>query len=431
MRAESNRALTFHSLRGRALATTPRSLLDDAVRRTVLALLGRIEQGSLAVIDGAERFALGWPGDAPLATITIRDKAAYRAMLFGGSVGAGEAYMKGHWTCDDLPSLARVLARNIKTLDAMDGGPARLGRRAAERLTATLRRNTRTGSRRNMAHHYDLSNEFFRLFLDDSMTYSSAIFERDDASLEEAQKAKLDRICQKLRLSADDHLLEIGTGWGALAIHAARSYGCRVTTTTISVEQHRLARERVRAAGLEDRIDVLLRDYRDLAGIFDKLVSIEMIEAVGDEYLDDYFRVCSDRLAPDGVMLLQAITIADQHHERHRASVDFIKEYIFPGSCLPSVTRMVSAATRATNLRASSLEDLTPHYARTLRTWRERFMGRLDEVRTLGFDDAFIRMWEYYLAYCEGGFEERYLGCVQMLFAKPGARVALALPRFA
>ena len=281
-----------------------------------------------------------------------------------------------------------------------------------------MRRNTRAGSRRNIAHHYDLSNEFFRLFLDDSMMYSSAVFDRDDTPLAEAQLAKLDRICQKLELTAADHLLEIGTGWGALAIHAARNYGCRVTTTTVSQEQHRLATERVRAAGLEDKVEILLRDYRDLDGQYDKLVSVEMIEAVGHEYLDGYFRACSERLVPGGTMLLQAITIADQQHERHRKSVDFIKAHIFPGSCIPSVTSMITSATRATDLRLSHLEDLTPHYARTLRCWRERFLDSTPRVRALGFDERFIRMWEYYLAYCEGGFEERYLGCVQMLFTK-------------
>jgi len=424
MRAENDHALTYPCSRSRSLADAPRSLFDDAIRGSVFGLLARLGRGSVTVVEGGERFAFGRPGEGPSATITVRHKAAYRAMLFGGSVGAGEAYMKGHWTCDDLASLARILARNIGTLDAMEGGPARLARRAGERITAFARRNTRAGSRRNIAQHYDLSNDFFRLFLDESMTYSSALFERDGASLEEAQIAKLDRICKKLDLQPRDHLLEIGSGWGALAIHAARLYGCRVTTTTISAEQHRLATERVHAAGLEDRVEVLLRDYRDLEGRFDKLVSVEMIEAVGHESLDEYFRVCSDRLAPDGVMLLQAITIADQHHRKHRASVDFIKEYIFPGSCLPSVTSMVSSATRGTDLRLSDLEDLTPSYARTLRIWRDRFMDRLDDVRRLGFGDAFIRMWEYYLAYCEGGFEERYLGCVHLVFTKPDSRLA-------
>ena len=258
--------------------------------------------------------------------------------------------------------------------------------------------------------------------------YSSALLE-DDVSLADAQVAKLERICKRLDLRPSDHLLEIGTGWGALAIHAARNYGCRVTTTTISAEQHRLATERVRAAGLEGQVEVLLRDYRDLEGQFDKLVSVEMVEAVGHEFLEGFFRVCSERLAPHGVMLLQAITLADQHHEQHLSSVDFIKQYIFPGSTIPSITSMLGASTRATDLRLRGLDDLTPHYARTLRVWRERFLARADDVRRLGFDERFIRMWEYYLAYCEGGFAARYLGCVHMLLAKPDAPIPAVLPR--
>ena len=401
-----------------------RSVADRVARQSLVALLGKVTRGALSIVDGDERFFFGREGDTPSATVTIVNPAAYRAVLFGGSVAAGEAYMSGQWTCDDLPALARILARNLDALDAMDGAVAGFARRAAALLTAWSLRNTREGSRRNIAHHYDLSNDLFALFLDDFMMYSSAIFERPDALLGEAQIAKLECVCRKLRLAPGDRLLEIGTGWGSLAIHAARAYGCRVTTTTVSEAQHRHVTERVRAAGLEGRIDVLLRDYRDLAGRYDKLVSIEMIEAVGHEYLDDYFRACSERLTPNGVMLIQAITISDQHHERHRRTTDFIKEYIFPGSSIPSVTSMITSATRATDLRLTDLEDLTPHYARTLRCWRERFLGSIKQVRRLGFDETFIRMWEYYLAYCEGGFEERYLGCVHMLFAKPDARFA-------
>jgi cyclopropane-fatty-acyl-phospholipid synthase len=426
MRADTH-TLTIRAPERRA-GDAPRRIVDDLARRSLFAFLGRITGGSIAVVEGEERFSFGAPGASLAVTITVVDPAVYRAILFGGSLGAGEAYMEGLWTCDDLVVLARILARNIDTLDAMDGGAPQLARRVMDVLAAATRRNTRAGSLRNIAHHYDLSNELFGLFLDESMMYSSAIFEREDATLGEAQVAKLERICQRLDLKPTDHLLEIGTGWGALAIHAAREYGCRVTTTTISREQHRLATERVRAAGLEDGIDVLLSDYRDLRGQYSKLVSVEMIEAVGHKYMDDYFRACGALLAPDGMALLQAITIADQHHDKHRKSVDFIKEYIFPGSCIPSVTSMITSTTRATDLRLSSLEDLTPHYARTLKIWRQRFLARLSDVRRLGFDESFVRMWEYYLAYCEGAFEERYLGCVHMLFTKPKARREI-LPR--
>jgi cyclopropane-fatty-acyl-phospholipid synthase len=403
------------------------ALVDGFVRRRAHDLLARIDRGEITLVDGDERTTFGRAGSLK-ATVTVRSPAAYRAVFLGGSVGGAEAYMSGHWTCDDLASLARILARNLHALDAMEGGAARISRFVSQ-LAATARRNTRAGSRRNIAHHYDLSNDFFRLFLDESMMYSSAVFASSASTLEEAQTTKLEHVCQKLALGPGDHLLEIGTGWGALAIHAAQRYGCRVTTTTVSAEQHRLATERVRAAGLEEKVDVVLHDYRDLRGRYDKLVSIEMIEAVGHEYLDDYFRACSERLTPDGVMLIQAITIADQQHAQHRTSVDFIKEYIFPGSCIPSVTTMVDAATRATDLRLFQLEDLTPHYARTLRIWRERFLANADAVRRLGFDETFLRMWEYYLAYCEGGFEERYLGSVQMVFTKPDARHTPSAPR--
>ncbi len=426
MRAEPH-ILSPHS--GHAIQASPRSYGNHITRRSLIALLARLTEGAVTLIDGDERFELGQRRAELSATVTIVERSAYGAILLGGSLGAGEAYVKGLWTCDDLPTLARIFARNVAVLDAMDAGLVGFARRVAGALAAVSRRNTRSGSRRNIARHYDLSNELFELFLDESMTYSSAIFERDDATLAEAQRTKLERICRKLELGPRDHLLEIGTGWGALAIHAASQHGCRVTTTTVSEQQYRLAVARVREAGLQDRVEVLLRDYRDLEGQFDKLVSVEMIEAVGHPYLDDYFRACSRHLAPRGAMLLQAITIADQHHERHRRSNDFIKEHVFPGSCIPSVTSIVSSTTRATDLRLYDLEDLTPHYATTLRCWRERFRDRADQVRQLGFDDEFIRLWEYYLAYCEGGFAERYLGCVHMVFTKPDGQPAAGLRR--
>jgi cyclopropane-fatty-acyl-phospholipid synthase len=415
-------------MRELTLPASPRSLWGAVVRQNALAFFDRVIWGELTVIDGEERFEFGSDG-VVRATVTVHDPAVYRTILLGGSLGAGEAFMKGHWTCDDLPALIRILVHNLEALDALEGGALRVGRLARSILARATRRNTRDGSRRNIRQHYDLSNEFFALFLDASMTYSSAVFDSESATLEEAQQTKLDRVCRKLELRPSDHLLEIGTGWGALAIHAATKYGCRVTTTTVSVEQHRLATERVRAAGQSDRVQVLLQDYRDIEGVYDKLVSIEMIEAVGHEFLDDYFRACSRCLAPEGVMLLQAITIADQHHEAHRTSLDFIKEYIFPGSSIPSVTAVLDSTTRATDLRLFHLEDITPHYARTLRVWRKRFLENLDAVRRLRFDESFLRMWEYYLAYCEGAFEERYLGSVQMLLTKPSARPSPGLPK--
>ena len=282
-----------------------------------------------------------------------------------------------------------------------------------------LRGNSRSGSRRNIHAHYDLGNDFFQLFLDETMNYSCGIFETPAATLREASMAKMERVCRRLELSPSDHLMEIGTGWGGLAMHAAANYGCRVTTTTVSKEQHALAVERIREAGLAGRITVLLSDYRDLAGTCDKLVSIEMIEAVGHEYLDAYFATCGRLLEPGGRMLIQAITVPDHHYDKHRRTVDFIQQDIFPGSCIPSMAAMRGAMSRTTDLELVEIFDITPHYAETLRRWRAAFMSRLDEVRALGLPDDFIRMWEYYLAYTEAGFEERVTGDVQMLFTRP------------
>jgi cyclopropane-fatty-acyl-phospholipid synthase len=303
----------------------------------------------------------------------------------------------------------------------MEKGLARLTA-PVYKLYHHVRKNTKVGSRKNILAHYDLGNDFYALFLDETMTYSCAIFEQENSSLKQASEAKYDRICRKLQLAAGDRVIEIGTGWGGFAVHAARNYGVQVTTTTISDEQHQFARQRIKAAGLEDRITLLKKDYRDLSGKFDKLVSIEMIEAVGHQYLPIFFRTCSRLLKDDGIMALQAITIGDQIFDRHKRTVDFIKRYIFPGSCIPSITAISIALAKATDLRLVHLEDITPHYARTLREWRRRFFTNIKKVRALGFSDTFVRMWEYYLCYCEGGFAERYLGDVQMLFVKPLCR---------
>ena len=360
--------------------------------------------------------------DLPLAAeVIVHHPKFYTDSVFGGSVGSAEAYINGYWTTDDLTALIRILIQNQHVFDQMEKGLARLAA-PANRLLHFLNRNTRRGSRGNIQVHYDLGNDFYELFLDDTLTYSCGIFETERSSLKEASIAKYDRICRKLQLGRGDQILEIGTGWGGFAIHAAGHYDCRVTTTTISDNQYQLAGERFAAAGLSDKITLLKQDYRDLAGQFDKLVSIEMIEAVGHHYLDTFFQACSRLLKPDGMFLLQAITIRDQVFEKHKRSVDFIKRFIFPGSCIPSITAIHSAIASATDLKLVHLEDITPHYARTLREWRRRFFANIDEVRKLGFPDSFIRMWEYYLCYCEGGFTERYIGDVQALFAKPLSR---------
>jgi cyclopropane-fatty-acyl-phospholipid synthase len=288
------------------------------------------------------------------------------------------------------------------------------------RLAHWLHRNTRTGSRRNIAAHYDLGNEFFRLMLDETMMYSCALFERPGMTLAEASIAKLDRICAALALQPSDHVLEIGTGWGGFALHAALRHGCRVTTTTISPSQFELARERVRAAGLEKRVTVMLEDYRDLGGRYDKLVSIEMIEAIGHRQYGEFFQRSGRLLAPGGRMMLQSITISDRHYLRTRDEVDFIKRYVFPGACIPAVSALIQAMAQESDLRVVSLEDIGLHYATTLARWRDNFLANLGQVRALGYPESFIRMWEYYLCYCEAGFAERQLGDVQMLLARDG-----------
>ena len=387
-------------------------------------LLSKIETGQVAVQDGelTDTFGKATP-DFPLtATITIHDPKAYTRIAFGGSIGAAESYMLQYWDVDDLTALVRIVVRNQILLKDLDSGLAKLAS-PLYKAFHFLRRNTRSGSRKNIVAHYDLGNDFYRLFLDETMTYSSGVFERPDATLKDASIAKYDRICRKLKLSEKDHVLEIGTGWGGFTLHAVQNYGCHVTTTTISDEQYRLAEARFEKAGIMDRVVLLRSDYRELRGRYDKLVSIEMIEAVGHQYLDTFMARCADLLKPDGVMVLQAITIADRAFDQHKKGVDFIKRYIFPGSCIPSLTAISQAAADATDLRLYNLEDITPHYAETLRRWRYNFLGNIHKIRSLGFSEVFNRMWEYYLRYCEAGFEERFLGSVQLVMTKPLARM--------
>ena len=370
--------------------------------------------------DGCGRIELGAKTGRQAVRVRISNPAFYQAVAAGGSVGAGEAYMAGHWHCDDLVALVRILVGSRDVLDGMETGWARLGGWALRRWHA-LRRNTESGSRRNIAAHYDLGNEFFSLFLSADQMYSSAYWQDGD-TLETASQRKLELVCRKLQLAPGDHLLELGTGWGALAVHAARHYGCQVTTTTISREQYTAARARVIRAGVADRVTVLQEDYRNLAGAYDKLVSIEMIEAVGAHYLDSYFSQVGRLLKPDGLALIQAITIEDHRYQQALRAVDFIKRHVFPGSFIPSIEAMLRAKSGSSDLALVALEDFGDSYARTLAAWRERFMSRLTQVRALGFDERFIRLWDYYLAYCEGGFRERSIGVAHLLLAKPGFR---------
>ena len=395
-------------------------IVDRISRKTVFSLLEKLTAGRLVLREGDEFHSFGKKSaDFPLESeIRVQSPKFYSSILFGGTVGAGKAFMDGLWSTTDLTALVRIVLRNQAVLQGMDRSWTKIMAPALQ-LFHLLRRNTKQGSRENITAHYDLGNNFYRLFLDETMTYSCGIFENEESTLRDASVAKYERICQQIQLSSEDHVIEIGTGWGGFAIHAAKYYGCKITTTTISQEQHDFAKARIEEEGLSGQVDLLLKDYRELEGQYDKLVSIEMIEAVGHQYYDTFFRQCSSLLKPEGMMLIQAITIADQAFESHKHEVDFIKRYIFPGSCIPSVTALSDAMTKSSDLRLYHFEDITPHYATTLRLWRERFFEKIEEVRKLGYSDTFIRMWDFYLSYCEAGFAERYLGDVHLLFSKP------------
>lgn len=391
----------------------------------ILSHLQRLTSGSLNLKDGDEVHHFGQDAAEAVinATIQVHDARFYGEIAFGGSIGAGEAYMLGYWSTDNLTDVIRLMCINQSVMDNLEGGYQWLTK-PIMRVLHWLNSNTTEGSRKNIAAHYDLGNNLFELFLDPTMMYSSAIFNASTPTLQSASELKLKTICDKLDLQPTDHVLEIGTGWGGFAIYAATHYGCKVTTTTISQQQYQLAKHRVEAAGLNDKITLLLDDYRHLQGQYDKLVSIEMIEAVGYQFYDTYFAKVSALLKPTGLALIQAITIADQRYESAKKSVDFIQRYIFPGSCIPSNTAMLNSVTNKTDLRLYDLEDIGPHYATTLRMWRENFFAKIDQVRKLGYSEEFIKMWEFYLCYCEGGFEERALGDVHLLLAKPDNRRA-------
>ena len=401
-------------------------------RALVHRRLGALGAGRLLLRDARGEAAFGAAqGDVEPLRVEVRRPRFFRRVLLGGSLGAAESYIDGDWSTSDLTELLRMFVREIEAADAVEGGAAAAARVLA-RIGSLARRNTRAGRRRNIGAHYDLGNEFFALFLDETMTYSAGIFESPHATMADASRAKLDRICRKLALSPGDRVVEIGSGWGSFAVHAASRYGCRVTTTTISREQHAFVERLVRERGLADRVEVLCSDYRDLRGTFDKLVSIEMIEAVGHEHLPQYFRVCADLLHERGEALIQAITMPERRYRQYRREIDFIRRHVFPGSCVPSLGAILAAAAGGAggaSLRPAHLEEIGPHYAETLRRWRAAFEARLDAVRGLGFDERFVRLWRFYLAYCEAGFEERYLGDVQLVLRKPGSRAAPVLGR--
>ena len=402
-------------------------------RSQLLKRFDRLEDANIQLVEMLgnrnETLQIGTGEDSDLkACVVVKNQAFFKRILFGGMIGSAESYIDGEWACDDLTALIRIMIRNLDRFKNLEKRWAWL-RNTAYLLQHRLRRNSIRGSRKNIRDHYDLGNEFYELFLDPTLNYSSGIFGRQCLAqsgsattrreMESASIAKMDLVCQKLQLGPKDHVLEIGTGWGGLAIYMAQNFGCRVTTTTISKQQHTKAVQRVASAGLSDQVVVLLEDYRQLSGKYNKLVSIEMIEAVGYQYYDEFFSCCSNLLTDDGVMLLQAITIGEQNFEYHKRHVDFIRKYVFPGGCLPSITALANSAARMTEMRMLHQADITPHYVTTLQHWRSQFMSKLDEVKSLGYEDAFVRLWHFYLCYCEAAFAERRVHNVHLMFAKP------------
>lgn len=397
-------------------------MTTQLAKTVFLKSLQNLTHGALELVCGERRYYFGeCTRQGACATIHVHNDDFFRKAVFGGDIGAGESYMDGDWTSPDLVAVIRLAVRNLATIESSSRLLGAVNW-VKSRLAHRLRSNTVAGSRANIEAHYDLSNDFFRLFLDGSMMYSSAFYGSAGDSLETAQLRKMDRICTKLQLSPGDRVLEIGTGWGGFAIHAARHYGCHVTTTTISREQHAWATQWVAStADVRDRITLLLQDYRNLRGQFDQIVSIEMFEAVGLDHYDDYFGACDRLLKPDGSMLFQTITMNEQKFPVYRRQTDWIQKYIFPGSDLASVSEVLRSLARSTDLTMVHLEDIGGHYARTLADWRARFWSAIHEVRAQGFDARFIRMWDYYLAYCEGAFTERHIGDSQILLTKLGS----------
>ena len=398
--------------------------IDRWCRSLLIAKLEKLEVGEIQLIDSNGSHSFGCPNKTNPLTVTLNvtDQRFYSDIAFGGTVAAGEAYIQGYWSCSNLTDLIRIMIGNRHILNQMEGNLSLL-KNAFLRVAHWLNRNSQAGSRRNIEAHYDLGNEMFELFLDPTMMYSCAYYPDEKTSLEQASLAKLKRICDKLQLNESDHVIEIGTGWGGFALYAAENYGCKVTTTTISQQQHDWAKQRIIEAGLEDKITLLMEDYRDLQGTYDKLVSIEMIEAVGHQYLDTYFAKCSSLLKPEGIMLIQSITIADQQYDRAIKSVDFIQRFIFPGGFIPSVSAITSSVKSSTDMRLFQLEDIGPHYATTLYDWRQRFFDNIEPIKALGYSQQFIAMWDFYLCYCEAGFLERVLGNAHLVFIKPKNRI--------
>ena len=388
-------------------------------------ILKRLVYGQIIIIEGEKKYIFG-DDDTLKVTVVIKHSAFYKSVVLNGSTGAAESYMRCEWTTDNLVNLVRLMVRNRKVLMQIDHGFSRIFS-ITNKWRHKLSDNSLKGSKKNIIAHYDLSNDFYKLFLDETMTYSSGVFPYVGATLAEASLEKLDRICRKLQLSESDHILEIGSGWGSFAIHAASNYGCKVTTTTISDQQFIFAQQAIIDANVNDKVTLLNQDYRNLQGQYDKIVSIEMIEAVGHQYVPLFLKKCMDLLKPEGTMALQAITISDQLYDEYLSSVDFIQQYVFPGACLLSLSNMFAKLKSDTDFRMIHLEDITSHYAHTLSLWRKRFLDKWEEAQKLGFSDKFLLLWEYYLAYCEGGFLERQINSIQCILARSNYKSSIII----
>jgi cyclopropane-fatty-acyl-phospholipid synthase len=404
-----------------------RGRIDRFYQSVIVEALGKMRRGHLrATLPDGQVVQLGNPELPVDVEIRITGQEFFKKCVLFGDVGFGEAYVAGDWETDDIPAVIRWLILNIDEAPSMSGSSARAGVinlfNLANRLVHLMRPNSVQTSRRNIHEHYDLGNNFYRLFLDPTMTYSCGLFTAEEQSLEAAQVAKYERLCRQLKLSATDHVLEIGCGWGGFSCHAAKKYGCRITAVTISQEQFDYARARVAREGLDDRVEIVLQDYRHITGTFDKIVSIEMLEAVGEAYLDTYFAKCAEVLKPDGLMAVQMITVPDSRYQSLRKGVDWIQKHIFPGSLLLSVGRVNQAINRTGNLFLHDMQDMGTSYERTLQIWRGRFNTELDEVRKQGFSESFIRKWDYYLSYCEGAFAMRNISVVQAVYTRPNNR---------
>ncbi|PMM42069.1 SAM-dependent methyltransferase [Vibrio breoganii] len=400
------------------------SPLQRSARALLLNHLQKLQHGRLTIIErfesqsGSESLEFGCATESFHASIEISHPDFYSRMLSGGSIAAAEAYMDGWWDSSDLTAVMKLMALNLNSLDNMNSKQS-LFKRAAYKVGHWLNRNTHINSKKNIGAHYDLGNELYTRFLDNNMLYSAAVYNNSSDTLEQAQINKMDRLCQQLKLQSGDTVIEIGTGWGGMAIYMAKTYGCHVTTTTISEEQFAYAAQKVQEQGLSDQVTLLKQDYRDLEGQFDKLVSIEMIEAVGREFLPSYIDKCQSLLKPGGLMAIQAITIADQRFESYSKGVDFIQKYIFPGGFLPSVTHLLQQTTKHSQLVLHDLHDIGIDYAKTLREWLHRFNLSEKELASFGYDERFMRMWRYYLCYCEGGFLAQRISTVHLTFRNP------------